>query len=111
MLRSGRASRGTRLPRLLWATRITPFGTAIHLGDMPSPLQPRQDIEIIEREGLCERAAEMGERMMKGLQSLKHHPIVGDVRGIGLMGAVELVRDRETRPSLRLPKPTRSTGG
>lgn len=55
-----------------------------------------KNIEIIEREGLVERAAEMGARLLKGLQSLASLPGVGEVRGLGLMGAVELVRDKNT---------------
>jgi hypothetical protein len=55
-----------------------------------------KNIEIIERERLCERSAAMGDRLLTALKSLTHHPIVGDVRGVGLMCAVELIRDRKT---------------
>lgn len=51
----------------------------------------------IEGEGLVERAAEVGRYLGSRLEALKEHPIVGDVRGIGLLWAVELVRDRRTR--------------
>jgi adenosylmethionine-8-amino-7-oxononanoate aminotransferase len=56
-----------------------------------------KNIEIIEREGLVQRSAEMGARLLKGLQSLADLPMVGDVRGLGLMAAVELVADKSTR--------------
>ena len=47
--------------------------------------------------GLIDRSAEMGERLRKELAvALEDCPIVGDVRGIGMMIGVELVRDRET---------------
>jgi adenosylmethionine-8-amino-7-oxononanoate aminotransferase len=55
------------------------------------------NIEIIEREGLVERAAVMGERLQAGLQSLRPLPNVGDIRGIGMLGAIELVEDKATR--------------
>ena len=54
-------------------------------------------LEILEREGLVERAAVMGERAMSRLQALRARPPVGDVRGRGLMLAVELVADAPTR--------------
>ncbi len=56
-----------------------------------------QNIAIIERDGLVERSRQMGERLMNGLQSLTEFPFVGEVRGKGLMCAVEIVTDRESR--------------
>ena len=53
---------------------------------------------VIEREGLVKNAACMGDRMGKGLKAaLASHPHVGDIRGRGLMWAVELVRNKETK--------------
>ena len=50
------------------------------------------------REQYVQNAATVGEYMMNGLRELQHkHPIVGDVRGLGLMIGVELVRDRQTK--------------
>ena len=57
------------------------------------------NLNIIEREGLVARAAEMGRRLIQGLQALEEFPAVGEVRGLGLMAAVELVADRATRAS------------
>jgi adenosylmethionine-8-amino-7-oxononanoate aminotransferase len=39
----------------------------------------------------------MGKRMLDGLNALRKHAIVGDVRGLGLMCAVELVKDQRTK--------------
>jgi putrescine aminotransferase len=57
------------------------------------------NLDIIEREGLVERVRnETGPYFRKALtQALAGHGIVGEVRTIGLMGAIEIVRDRETR--------------
>ncbi|MDB5058437.1 MAG: aminotransferase [Chloroflexi bacterium] len=56
-----------------------------------------RNIEIIEREGLVDRAAVSGRRLLAGLETLRRHEAVGDVRGLGMMCGVELVEDRETR--------------
>jgi adenosylmethionine-8-amino-7-oxononanoate aminotransferase len=58
-----------------------------------------KNIEIIEREGLVERAEQMGRRLREGLKTLTDIGIVGDVRGLGLMAAVELVADRAKKTS------------
>ncbi len=54
-------------------------------------------LDIIEREGLVERAAAMGEKALLRLQALRARTQVGDVRGRGLLLGVELVADRVTR--------------
>ncbi len=56
-----------------------------------------KNIEIIEKEGLVKNAAEMGARLLTGLKTLYEFAAVGDVRGLGLMAAVELVSDRTTK--------------
>jgi adenosylmethionine-8-amino-7-oxononanoate aminotransferase len=62
-----------------------------------------RNIEIIESEGLVERAAVMGRRLLAGLEELRDLPVVGDVRGLGMMCGVELVTDRATKtPALGL---------
>lgn len=55
------------------------------------------NLDIIEREGLVVRAGELGRHLLKQLRSLESHPHVGNVRGLGLMAAVELVADKATR--------------
>jgi 4-aminobutyrate aminotransferase len=61
-------------------------------------------IELLERELVC-HAAKLGEHMMNRMRSWPHRFVnVGDVRGLGLMLAFELVKDKQTReafPELR----------
>jgi len=64
------------------------------------------NVEIILREKLAERAAEMGRYLMDGLKQLEKHPIVGEIRGLGMLIGIELVADRQTKrqfpPSARV---------
>jgi 4-aminobutyrate aminotransferase len=54
-------------------------------------------MDVLEREGI-DNAARVGEFMLERLRGWKHsHPLVGDVRGRGLMIGVELVKDKATR--------------
>ncbi len=55
------------------------------------------NLDILERENLVPRAAAMGARLLEGLQTLRDLPVVGDVRGLGLMAGVEFVEDRRTK--------------
>lgn len=58
--------------------------------------------EVFERDGILQRVRDLGDRVVgPRLQQLKErHPSVGDVRGMGLFWAIELVKDRETREPL-----------
>ncbi|MGH7039010.1 MAG: aspartate aminotransferase family protein [Stellaceae bacterium] len=61
------------------------------------------NVEIIENDHLVERAAIMGRRLLAGLETLRDLPNIGEVRGLGMMAAVELVADRATKaPALGL---------
>lgn len=55
-------------------------------------------LDIIEDEGLVDRAASLGTRAQERLKTELHdHPHVGDIRGRGLMFGVEIVTDRDSR--------------
>ncbi len=73
-----------------------------------------ENLKIIDREGLIENADKMGARLINGLKELSNLPMVGDVRGLGLMAAVEFVKDKATKvpfdPKLNVgPKVHRAT--
>lgn len=56
-----------------------------------------ENIRIIEEDGLVENAAKVGKVLQAKLREFQDHPLVGEVRGLGLIAAVELVADKTTR--------------
>lgn len=59
-----------------------------------------RNIEIIEREGLADRAAEVGDYLQSCLKDALSYPIVGEVRGQGLLIGIELVANPDTKEPL-----------
>ena len=55
------------------------------------------NLAIIEREGLVARADEVGAHLNRSLQELEELPVVGNVRGKGMMAAIELVADKTSK--------------
>jgi len=53
-------------------------------------------LEIYERDNVFGHAAEMGDYMQKRLQEFADHPLVGEIRGEGLIGAIEFVANKKT---------------
>lgn len=54
-------------------------------------------LEIYERDNVFGHAADMSTKFQKRLHDLSDHPLVGEARGIGLIGAVELVGDKVSK--------------
>jgi 4-aminobutyrate aminotransferase/4-aminobutyrate aminotransferase/(S)-3-amino-2-methylpropionate transaminase len=55
-------------------------------------------LDVIESEDLCARATRVGQKMRTRLEALaKELPLIGDVRGVGAMVAIELVKDAKTK--------------
>ncbi len=62
-------------------------------------------LEIYERDNVYAHAARMGEYLQGRLAALRDHPNVGEVRGAGLIAAVELVEDKAARtPAVDMAK-------
>lgn len=72
---------------------ISTFG-----GNPVTAVAARATIEVIEEEDLRENAHVVGGYFRQKLEELKEkYPLIGDVRGMGLMQALELVKDRKTK--------------
>jgi 4-aminobutyrate aminotransferase-like enzyme len=72
---------------------ISTFG-----GNPVTSVAARAVIEVIEEENLLENTHVVGGYFRKKLEELQDkHPLIGDVRGMGMMQALELVRDRVTK--------------
>ncbi|OTT91913.1 aspartate aminotransferase family protein [Acinetobacter baumannii] len=56
-----------------------------------------ENLKIIEEEGLVERACVAGERLFNNLKALEDHPLVGEIRGVGLIAGIELVDCKTTK--------------
>jgi adenosylmethionine-8-amino-7-oxononanoate aminotransferase len=65
-----------------------------HPGSMAAALKAQ---EIIRRERVLENVRDREEPFAAALEALKRHPIVGDIRGSGLLRAIEVVKDQETK--------------
>lgn len=60
-------------------------------------------LDVIEAEGLMANAGRMGERLLANLRDLADESVlIGDVRGLGLMVGVELVKDKDTKEAAKL---------
>ncbi len=56
------------------------------------------NLDIIERDGLVDRAAVQGEKLRAALRArLEDHPLVGEIRGVGLVGGIELTVNKKKR--------------
>ena len=98
-----------------------PLGAAVMRGDLYDTIGENQDeriplmhgftymnhpvsctaglanIEVIEEEGLVQKAAENGHYLLEQLQKLTKYDSVGDVRGMGMLAAIELVANKEDK--------------
>jgi adenosylmethionine-8-amino-7-oxononanoate aminotransferase len=59
------------------------------------------NIQVIEEERLVQRAEENGKYLLDRLRTLNKYDSVGDVRGMGMLAAIELVADKETKTPIQ----------
>ncbi len=88
------------------ATAAKPFGnpsgsSSSYGGNPMAAAAGRAVLEIIEQDNLVENSRRVGNAMMQELRQMQErHPVIGDVRGEGLMIGVELVADKKTKEPL-----------
>jgi 4-aminobutyrate--pyruvate transaminase len=58
-----------------------------------------ETLQIYDERDIVGAVRRVGPRMQSAIRSFADHPLIGDARGVGLIGAVELVRDKATRQS------------
>ncbi len=56
-----------------------------------------ETLKIYEERNIIDHVRKVGPRMQAGLRKFADHPLVGEVRGVGLVAAVELVKDKATK--------------
>ena len=57
----------------------------------------KRTLEIYEEDGTIEHVREVAPHFQAGLERLGAHPLVGEARGVGLIGGIEIVKDKATR--------------
>jgi 4-aminobutyrate aminotransferase len=73
--------------------QISTFG-----GNPVACVAAKATIDLIEEDRLMDNAHTVGQHFRAGLEELQRkHPLIGDVRGMGLMQGLELVKDRQTK--------------
>src|SRR5262249_33265462 len=58
-----------------------------------------ETLNIYEERDIISHVRSIAPRFLDGLRAFRDHPLVGDVRGVGLMAGIELVRDKATKQS------------
>jgi len=78
--------------------RIGTFGHGFTGGGHPvAAAVALENIKLIEERDLVDNARKVGAHLQARLRKLASHPLVGEVRGVGLIAAVELVADKATK--------------
>jgi 4-aminobutyrate--pyruvate transaminase len=80
--------------------KIGVFGHGFTYGGHPvSAAVALKALEIYARDRVVQKAAERGTQFQTRLKAIGEHPLVGEARGLGLIGGVELVADKKTKRS------------
>lgn len=80
------------------STKIGVFGHGFTYGGHPvSAAVALKAIEIYQRDRIIEKSGERAPRFQARLKALGDHPLVGEARGLGLIGGLELVADKKSK--------------
>ncbi len=87
-----------RLPPTLDVAGEYAYGHYTHEKNPVTARAALATLEVIEREGLVENAARVGDHALARMEEMKRrHPLIGDVRGRGFLLGMELVSDRDAK--------------
>jgi 4-aminobutyrate---pyruvate transaminase len=90
---------------LVESKKIGVFGHGFTYGGHPvSAAVAVKTLEIYARERIFEKAAERAPKFQARLKAFGQHPLVGETRGVGLIGGVELVADKTSKRSFLPPQ-------
>ena len=85
-------------PIALESGRIGVFGHGFTYGGHPvSAAVALEALKIYAERDILAQVAKVGPVLQNGLRALQQHPLVGEARGVGLIGAVELVANKDSR--------------
>ncbi len=89
------------------SAKLGVLGMGYTYGGHPVPAAVAlRTLEIYEEDGTFAHVRRVSPRFLERLKALEQHPLVGEARGVGLLGGIELVRDKRTReqfdPALKL---------
>jgi len=94
----GAAIVGPKVFEVFEEQKTVPMGHLLTFGGHPvAAIAALRNIQIFEEENLVENAATMGTYLRERLEELRNHPTVGDVRGVGLLQAIEVVKDKDAK--------------
>lgn len=83
---------------------IGTFGHGFTTGGHPvAAAVALETLKIFEERRIVEHAAAMSKHFSKGLARFSNHPLVGEVRSVGLVGAVELIAEKSTKAAFQPP--------
>ena len=89
------------------SAEIGTFGHGFTAGGHPVAMAVAlENLEIIEERNLVEHAAEMSATFLEELHRFSDHSLVGEARGMGLIGGIELVSDKRTKAGFAKPGAT-----
>jgi 4-aminobutyrate--pyruvate transaminase len=82
------------------STKLGAFGHGYTYTGHPVPAAVAlETLRIYEQDRILDHVRAVGPLLQEGLRAFSDHPLVGHVRGVGLIAAVELVQDKSTRAS------------
>ncbi len=80
------------------SARLGTLGMGYTYGGHPVPAAvAAETLRIYEEDRIVDRVRNLSPHFQERLQRLADHPLVGEARGVGLIGAIEIVRDKGTR--------------